>query len=192
MRFVIVLLVLLSGCSTLPDINVAESVWRPQREKLTALHTWQLNAALAAHSKDDGFDARLFWRQEQEIYRLRLHGPLGQGTVLIDGDASGVRLRTGEQREYRAHDPETLLAQLTDITLPVSHLKYWIRGLPAPTPVVVRERFYADGSLALLEQDGWEIKFLQYHEDKDYALPRRLELKNSEFFIRLVISNWVF
>jgi outer membrane lipoprotein LolB len=182
----------LSGCASVPLSPVAEHIWQAQRQKLGTLTQWQLNAALVANSHDDGFDARLHWLQEDDSYRLRLHGPLGQGTVLIDGSSSGVRMRTGDSREYHAHDPETLLAQLTDLALPISHLKYWIRGLPAPVGHIQRQNFHANGSLALLEQEGWLLNFSQHYEQEGYILPRRIELKNEEFLIRLVISTWRF
>jgi len=63
------------------------------------------------------------------------------------------------------------------------------RGLPAPDS---RSRLSLDGQsrLAMLQQDGWDVEYLGYTEENDYALPSRIKLSGHDLQITLVIKDW--
>ena len=184
-------MVCLAACTPMQRPEVPAAVWQAQRAQLNALQAWELSAALAVNTADDGFDARLHWRQQAGgAYHLRLHGPLGQGTVLVDGNAAGVVLRTGDGEERRAADPEALLHQVAGVEVPLGYLTYWIRGLPVPSLQTDSEYFAADGSLSLLEQAGWRIEYTRHTESKGRYLPTKLYLKNADYRAKFVISRW--
>ena len=73
--------------------------------------------------------------------------------------------------------------------LPVSHLLYWVRGLPAPDS---RSRIALDpnGRLASLQQDGWDVQYLGYTEEDGYTLPNRIKLAGRDLKITLVVKDW--
>ena len=41
-------------------------------------------------------------------------------------------LQTSDGKRYNAASPEQLLAEQWGFHLPVSNMKYWVRGLPVP------------------------------------------------------------
>ena len=73
--------------------------------------------------------------------------------------------------------------------MPVTHLLWWVRGLPAPDS---RSRLALDASsrLAQLEQDGWRVEYLRYAEHDGYWLPERLKLHGPDIDITLVVKDW--
>ena len=84
---------------------------------------------------------------------------------------------------------QELLQQQLGLNLPVSHLLWWIRGLPAPDS---RSRLALDGDsrLARLAQDGWDVEYLRYVEQDGYWLPERLRLTGHDLQVTLVIKDW--
>jgi outer membrane lipoprotein LolB len=74
-------------------------------------------------------------------------------------------------------------------SLPVSHLLWWVRGLPAPSS---RSRLQLDGDsrLARLEQDGWQVDYLSYGQHQGHWLPERFKLKGAGIEVTLVVKDW--
>ena len=73
--------------------------------------------------------------------------------------------------------------------LPVSHLVWWVRGLPAPDS---KSKLTLDGDsrLASLDQDGWQVQYLSYTEQNGYWLPERLKLHGKDLDVTLVVKDW--
>ena len=61
----------------------------------------------------------------------------------------------------RARIPILLLEQTLGLRLPVTGLRYWVRGLPAPGPTALLQTDAA-GRLTRLEQNGWVIEYPSY------------------------------
>jgi len=186
------LLLLMNACSLTPHVEVDNAVlkrWQVHQQKLSQLKNWELRASMAANSEDDGWNARIHWQQRDEVYQLRLHGPMGQGAIRLQGDAQGVTLYT-HQKTYHAATPEALLNQETDINLRLRHLLFWVRGLPVPELEIQAQNFTPKGQLTQLQQDGWEIEFGYYSPASDWLLPKRIRLENHAYIAKIAISQW--
>ena len=94
--------------------------------------------------------AGLFWLQRQDYYDIRLSGPLGRGAARLTGRPGQVSLEVANQGRYEASSPEELLGEQLGWSLPVSHLVWWVRGLPAPDSKS-RLSLNGDSRLATLE-----------------------------------------
>jgi outer membrane lipoprotein LolB len=132
----------------------------------------------------------LFWLQRQDYYDIRLSGPLGRGAARLTGrPGSSVVLEVANQGRFEAPTPEALLEQQLGWKLPVSHLVWWVRGLPAPDS---KSTLNVDsmGRLATLQQDGWSLEYLSYTEQDGYALPERIKLHGQDLDVTLVIKDW--
>lgn len=133
------------------------------------------------------------WSQQGDSYDIQLNAPLGQGALRLSGDAQGVRMTTGDGAEEFAADPETLLQQRLNLSLPVSGLRYWVRARPDPHAAQAEE-LDAGGRLLRLVQSGWEIDYKRYTETASGALPDKLFLRNvgAGVEVRLVVEQWGF
>ncbi len=191
-RFLPLLLaLLLAGCAVEPPRQPASSrelAWQERQAHLKEVQRWQLTGRLAIQSGDDGWNATLIWRQERERYRMQLVAPLGQGSLQLEGDDQQVELRTSEGDSAIAADPDTLIFNQMGWRVPVSALRYWVLGLPAPgAATTVVDEF---GRLQRLQQAGWEVKFLDYTVQGASELPARLFIANHKAQVRLVIKRW--
>ena len=187
------LLVLGSACSTLPPTThpagLLES-WRERQSVLTALEDWSLNGRVAVRAGEEGWNARLFWRQAAERYTIDIAAPFNVKTVRIEGDGERVQLRLPENEVVSASDPEALLYRETGVQIPVRGLRFWLVGVPIP--LEAEERFQLDeaGRLQWLEQAGWRIDYLDYSRTGSIELPKKLVLSNTQTTVRLFIDRW--
>lgn len=186
------------ACSTVPD-EPALLQTREQIEKRQALQQWRLNARLGVQSATEGGSLDMFWTQRGERYQIRLVAPLGQGALLLEGDASQVsaRLASGERLQG---EPGQLLQQHFGVAVPVASLRYWLRGLPAPdTPLQNVERNAAQ-QLQRFTQHGWKVELRDYRKIADVMLPHRFYLEpldaasaadGGDTSVRLLVQQWV-
>ena len=116
-------------------------------------------------------------------------GPLGRGAARLTGRPGQVSLEVANQGRYEAPSPEALLEEQLGWKLPVSHLTWWVRGLPAPDSKS-RLTLDADSRLSNLEQDDWQIEYLSYAQQNGYWLPERIKLHGSNLDVTLVIKQW--
>lgn len=186
---------LLAGCAGLgPRENLDGSgdprAWREHRSQVASIDAWQIAGKVGIRAPQDSGSGTLFWLQRQDYYDIRLSGPLGRGAARLTGREGDILLEVANQGRYRAESPEALLAEQLGWRLPVSHLLWWVRGLPAPDS---RSRLTldADSRLTRLEQDGWQVEYSRYASHAGYWLPERLRLSGHDLDITLVIKEWL-
>ena len=73
------------------------------------------------------------WAQEDERFAIDLTGALGIGHTVIEYDGNSAKLVSERTGEITAATPEELLLQATGWQAPISQLRYWISGRPAPS-----------------------------------------------------------
>lgn len=182
---------LLSACATLPEpVDDPEARYRQATEQLRALTDWDASGRAALRTADDSGSLSLDWQQRGEAYQVDLRAPMGAGSARLEGDAEGVWLTTSAgDREY-APDPETLLAWYTGYRVPVSALRYWLRGLTAPGPEVEDLTLGPAGRPERIVQGGWEVVYRDWTEASGLPVPSRLEIVRGDDLVRVVIRNW--
>lgn len=190
---VIALLLLQSACSYLPKTTTQTPENWPQtvaqRQQLSA---WKLTGRLGIQTEKEGGSLDLFWNQQGDSYKIRLIAALGQGTILIQGDAGGVILKTAEGEVY-ADNADELLASSLGVAVPVSGLRAWLRGIPAEDLPVQRQSWSTQGQLHRLVQGGWNIEMSEYKKVEAQMLPHAFYLGRDdqpELAIRLLIRQW--
>lgn len=194
-RFIILSLILiLSGCKHfssheyLGDKGQANS-WQAHKQILTPVDAWQISGKIGIRSEQESGSAVLFWLQRQDYFDIRLSGPLGQGSTRLTGRQGAVNLTIANRGVYEAHSAEALMQQQLGWSLPVEHLLWWVRGLPAPnSPSKIQ--LDSNNLLNQLEQSLWTIHYLSYHDESGMQLPERIRLEGAGLNITLVIKEW--
>ena len=191
-HWLLVLLVLFAGCSTVPEAPGpdAESRWQARQLALNALQDWTLDGRIAIQRETEGWFASLHWLQRGSAYQLQVSGPAGQGAARLSGDDTGVTLTLGNGTAYHALRPEALLAAHLGWQVPVAGLRYWIRGLPAPSSREESRQLDVMGRLVALRQDGWKIRFERYTAVGALELPGRVVLESPPLAVRIVADQW--
>jgi outer membrane lipoprotein LolB len=168
--------------------------WKQHQQQMKGLQQWRIRGRFSVATADNGGQGDLFWNQyNTQDYDIKLVAPFGGGTSLIRGRENYVQLDTSSGEQYADENIDALMARVDDIQLPVSGLRYWIRGLPTPGRDAQLMGWNEQGLLSLLEQDGWRISIRGYQTAGDYQLPRKIFIKradDTQVDLRLVISDW--
>lgn len=135
----------------------------------------------------------MYWQQEHDQYHMVFLGPLGIGSIRMDGSSDAVCLQDNDGKKYCADSAEVLMQQQFGWSLPVSSLYYWVRGLPAPEPITT-VHYDAFHRLAELDQEGWNIRYMSYYRLPVVELPQNIIFSRPDFFIELTIEgdSWQF
>lgn len=175
-------LLLLSGCAS----NAVEPL--QVRAALAAQSPFAFNGRVAAKYDGERSSVGVRWTHRGVEDDILLLAPLGRTVARIHSDATSVDLQTSTGYSI-AHNAEALTEQVLGWPLPMSGMRYWVLGLPAPEGIVDIERA-ANGQLSVLRQHGWEIHYLRYALDTPDSLPLQLVLQRNNIEIKLLIDEW--
>jgi outer membrane lipoprotein LolB len=190
---IVTLLVFLSGCAlfqqgkTEPG-NRAMS-WKARSAELNRIQAWTAHGSVSIQHDAKTDIASVQWRQQQQDYQFALSGPLGFGRVEITGGPASITLQQSNKPPVSAATPELLMQNQLGWHIPISHLYYWARGLPAPG-MPSKKIFDAYHHLTQLQQEGWQIDYLEYMPVNGVDLPRTMQLSTDRLKIKLVIREW--
>lgn len=152
---------------------------------------------MALRTEDQGAQASVHWVRKQDLHRVDLAGPFGGGRVRIVQNRDGAELRDSTGKVYRDATAQELLARVTGWRLPLNALSSWVVGLPSPEGPA-RIELDEWGRLRVLDQLGWEIRFLEYQQHGNLEVPRRLFIKSRsaqnampEAELRFAIDSWI-
>jgi outer membrane lipoprotein LolB len=151
---------------------------------------WQLSGKLGLRGPQLAESAYLNWRQCGESYDMRISGPLGQTVARIDGNGALLTVRLEGQEPVTTANPEQLLQDRLGWSVPLRALRYWVRAEQAPGPSA--ELVGPPGQPTELNQFGWQVRYLGWHQTGALALPAKLTLRNdSGLQATLLINDWL-
>ena len=194
---------LLTGCSTfsLTPPPPAQPCGTTSKAQLEAINNWKITGALAVtvrqpeqsetqNRRVTGVNASFNWLQEGKQYTLELFGPFGINRVRLLGSPEKVTLFDGSGEAYTAETPEVLLQQQLGWSVPVTHLLYWIRGLPVPNAPVEHAQKLPNGTFSHFTQQGWVVRYLDHMQVGCTSLPAKISVQHPTLHIRLVLKQW--
>lgn len=171
--------------TTTPSSNVSE---QDRQTSLASINSWRINGKIAVYGARDSGSASVNWVQNRGHYSISLLGPLGSHGLKLTGDPGHVNLQTSDGKSYQAANPEQLLAQRWGFHLPVSNMRYWVRGLPVPGPA--KTQFDNEGRLTDLVQQGWHVQYQSYTKVSRVDLPDRISITSPSLRVKIVIYQW--
>ena len=196
MRLAAVLLslaLLAAGCATTRDATELPELdsWETRTAILGGLREWEFRGRIAVKAGDDGFNGKIRWIQEDERFNTTVGGPIGIGTVRVEGNGQTAVLTDKDGVRTELQDAELELRYRYGWTIPIGSLRYWALGIPDPA-AAAETRFGEDGQLEHLNQRGWNVAITRYREGGGQLMPDRLTARNGDTTVRLVIDSWYF
>ena len=194
------LLFSITGCTTIQLEPLPEGMteqppaeWASRSDELTRFNHWLLSGKLAVKQPSDSGTAVINrWQQRNESYELALSSSfLGMDSTQLKGVPGYIQLTMPNGDHYQSSEPEKLIQAATGWQLPIDNLTWWIKGLPAPDGDF-RLLFDEQNKLAILEQDGWEIRYDRWQPFVETLpeLPARITALKGDKRVRVVISRW--
>ena len=185
-------LLLTSGCATRESLDLPElGGWESRQALLAGLDEWAFNGRIGVAAGNDGFSGSLRWNQEGEDFEATVSGPLGIGTVRLEGNGRRVQLIDKDGNRTVLEDAERDLYLRYGWTIPVKSLRYWALGIPDPA-LPAETVLGASGQLERLIQGGWQVDITRYGDGGGQAMPTRLRAASEQTRVKLAIHKWSF
>ncbi len=163
---------LLVACASLPEAG------------LPLPGGFELSGRVAVRHAKDAASGRIFWRHSDDADELLITSALGQGIARISRERDRFRLVTGDNKEYRAADAESLTEQALGWRLPLAGLSDWVQARASPGRPAEMQGDVDNG--LELRQDGWQVAYEEFRGGK----PFRMRLKREDLEIVLVVDQW--
>jgi outer membrane lipoprotein LolB len=149
---------------------------------------FELRGRISVKTADESYTGGFRWKHVKSVDEVWLYTPLGQGMAKLRSDPLGVSLTTSDKHHFEASEVEQLTEQRLGWRLPLRGLVWWANAMPHPDTTATAS-YESKGRLASLNQDGWQLKFLQYQAEPAH-LPRKLAMSRDDLEIRLVFDEW--
>lgn len=191
---------LLAACAAKPLEPLPEGLsaqppvgWDVRQQERAGLQHWELRGKLAVKQESDSGSAVINrWTQQGESYDLALSSAfLGMGRTQLTGTPGFIELTLPDGESYRSGDPQQLIEAATGWRLPIDSLVWWIRGLTAPEGDF-RLLFDDNDQLAVIEQQGWEIRYDRWQDfiEGYPPLPARITALKDDKRVRVAVTSW--
>ncbi len=191
---VALLLSFLAACAPVqhkPVLTIdSELLWQERQKLLRQLTQWEIRGRTAITQGDEAWNVGLNWRENKQVYRIKLMGPFSQGGVNLDGTPEQVVLTLSDGQMLAAATPEALLSDVFELHFPISALRDWVGGLPYEGEAYQQLILDDEGRLTHLEQQDWQIDYHRYEQYGSHSLPTKLYLSHPDIDLRLVINSW--
>lgn len=193
-RLIFLLAVLsLTACTTTPPhVFVADpgKKWEQRKTELSKINDWYLNGRVAIINGQESWHLTMEWQRHDDKYILDLSGPFGAGHAQLTGTNDGVVLVDSDQNYFYADSPDRLLREVTGLRMPVKSLLYWMRGLPNWNIKKEKQQLDEFGRLALLQQDGWRVRFKRYIDVDKHELPQKIFIDGFDLKVKIFVDEW--
>jgi outer membrane lipoprotein LolB len=148
------------------------------------LERWSFDGRLALTGQNDSWSANISWEHSPEAEKIKLSGPLGQGTVVISLKGNVVTIDRGGDDVQTSAQPEEFINQQLGMFVPVRSLRYWVVGLPEPSGA------YKDTESGF-NQSGWLNEYKQMQPVDNGTMPLKMMVMNKQVKLKLIIDHWV-
>lgn len=189
---------LLSGCATTPPGGPVsapsspgqQAAWAAHQQKVRSLgNHWKCSGRAAIRDGNQGGTISLDWRQNENMFHVRLTAPLNQGAVDLLGNSQQMLIADSEGNRQLTATPEQTLKRITGWDLPLSSLPDWLVGLPHDDQAT--KTLDRHGRLATLQDHGWTLSFDRYrYVDQRVFLPGLINITRDGLHVKVLISQW--
>jgi outer membrane lipoprotein LolB len=160
-----------------------------RRAALQQRDRFDLSGRIAVAAAQEGFNAKLRWKQQGSRSNLALDGPLGVGGVRITSDGQTLNVVNSRGQRLDSEAARGEIAARLGFEPPLDSLRFWVLGVPDPS-LPADEVLDDSQRLATLRQDGWQIDYGTYTAVGGQWLPSRMTLKRDDVRVRLLVDGW--
>jgi outer membrane lipoprotein LolB len=186
--FAIVAIFGFTGCATMAPVSPPLSKGA-QQAKLQKLKNWQFSGAISITQKNSSSIANINWQQHENNYQISLTSILNIAGIELIGNKDQITLIKSGQQQISANTPEELMQKELGWWLPLENVHYWLFAQPAPKSPY-HATYYANSALQQLQQQRWQIHYIDYQLVDGFYLPHLVVLDYPSLRLKLVIKKW--
>ncbi len=174
--------VLVSGCAQ-QSVKQRDEYNLQVMQYLYAQEKWRFEGRLAIDSQEESFSGTINWQHQPFKDVIKLAGPMGQGRLSVIITSGAVVVDDGDKQRVYLQSPEKVFAKYVAVVVPVCALRYWVLGLVEPG------RSYTEFDKGFVQRD-WRVDYRQMQIEEGMLLPRKINFKNKQTKIKLIIDQW--
>lgn len=118
------------------------------------------------------------WAQQDNRFAIDITGALGIGHTVIEYNGTSATLVSERTGKISANTPEALLQQATGWQAPISQLRYWISGRPAPSDN--DSQVDEQGRIQTSKNGDWLATFDYNDNGANNRLPYRIKVVRTD------------
>ena len=194
---VLIIYLFLSACTQLkaptPTHSDGDLIgrWESHIQQLQQLQQWTLKGRIGSRSAYRAESASILWQQQSEHFKIHLSGPLGQGSLSVQGTESHIEVQSASTGKLSSNKPQQLLDETLGWTFPLSDVKNWILGNPGKALSELDEyKLDEFGRLIFFRQNGWQANYHNYRKTGNIYLPHKVIFKHHETKLIVIIKSW--
>jgi outer membrane lipoprotein LolB len=189
-RIFLIAFLFLSGCASVPLVPISTASSSINQPVITQ---YQLAGRVSVAQGDNGYFGNLLWKRNADKHEIEILSPLGQVIARLYKNNGNYTLTTADQRVLQSTNSEQLMRDALGFALPVAGLEHWVLGRASPNTTYDAKKS-ADGRIATLVQDGWDIVYAEYIQPTNAAagvgVPKKITLHRADLTIKLVMDSW--
>ncbi|MCG8466166.1 MAG: lipoprotein insertase outer membrane protein LolB [Xanthomonadales bacterium] len=182
------LVLMLTSCAWNTQPDAEDGTWVAERERIfEEVGQWRVHGRLGiSNGKDGGSAGFVIHDNSDGQLRLNLSATGGRWRLLAGPD--GAELEGSKVPLRRAPEPEPLVQEALGWYLPVTLMRDWLRGIPAPAGAALS--FSENGALAALDHADWHIEYQRFREVDGVWLPQKVVARSGPYKVSVVVLGW--
>jgi outer membrane lipoprotein LolB len=151
--------------------------------------SWTAQGRMAVAVEGQGGSGAFTWHQDAARSELAVRGPLGVGAFSVTVTGEELSVTDGEGVTLSGDEARRQVQARLGAELPLESLRYWMLGLPAPSPPA-QVQDSGTPPVRVVEQDGWQIACDEFARFGDLTAPTRLTATGPNVRLKLVFDKW--
>lgn len=158
--------------------------------KINSIDKFTASGVIGIRFGEKAESANYIYTQDGDKFSIKLYGPLGIGGVRIYGDNNQVSIQDADGNIKSASNIKTLMLEQLGWYVPISGLKYWIKGIRAPL-APSNHTLSANNLTQSILQNGWYINYKNYVLlANKYPLPTKVFMNLNNLSLKVIIKSW--
>ena len=175
-------------------IDKSDPTWQRNLTQLKQIHSYNARGQLGYISEKERFSSRFEWQyQNPKSYTLKLYSTISSTSMEIQMHSSGMTISDNKGNRRSESDAKMLLREIIGMDVPLEQLAYWLKGQPDENAdYQVGENHYLVSFNYSVNGSLWTADYLDYHSNREPALPKDILLKNQDQTLKIRVESWSF
>lgn len=201
------LFLIIQGCASTPPTPTTLQQpfnWQAMVDKILLIESWEFSGKIGVRIPER-IDSAVInrWQQQGNQFTIDLSSAIfGLGATRIEGSPNKITIIELGEEPKTSYQPEQLIHQHVGWPLPITQLRYWVKGIPAPsthsTDKAEDLEFNDKEQLSQFHQSGWKIHYPRYTQLKTHrplpeitSLPGKIVLQQQQVKITVIVNEWL-
>ena len=198
------LFLIIQGCANTPPSPTTllqPPSWQTTVDRILSIENWEFSGKIGVRVPER-IDSAVInrWQQQGNQFTIDLSSAIfGLGATRIEGSPNKITITESGEEPITSYQPEYLIHQHVGWPLPITQLRYWIKGIPAPSTYPIDKvenlEFNDKEQLSRFHQSGWKIHYPRYTQlkemNKETSLPGKIVLQQQQVKITVIVNEWL-